>query len=493
MAVKEAFATDAKRDVDYVLRRGLAGLAESIYDPKGTLLVFNPLSWQRSNLVEMDLDKGRELVDLVTHQTVPYEVLSAGEAYRRIRFLAQDVPPVGYKAYEIKSIKDAPPTPAAASGEMIENQYYRVVLDPASGAVKSIFDKDLNKELVNASSPFRFNQYVYVTGGDKSPNRLLEFNPAWPVPELTPHGSSGGRIVSITHEPFGQVARLESSGVNTPAIRTEVILFDGQKKIGFINHVHKKEVITKEGIYFAYPLAMDKPEFGYEIQNGVVNPARDQMPGAGKEWFSVQHWVAAGQEGMGAALIPVDAPLATLGDIIHGTWPKEFGQRTGTIFSAVMNNYYFTNYAAGQGGDFTFRYAFTSGSDLQPGYLSRLGREEMSPLEIDQITPQDKAINAPRPLAATQGSFLNVDQPGVALVTWKKAEDGEGTVMRFLEIAGKAAEVNVGTPLLDVKAAYMADALERKQTALATSAHGFHFSVKPFQIVTVRVEGEWVQ
>ena len=78
LAVKEAFATDARRDVNYVLRRALAALADSIYDPNGTVLVFNPLSWQRSSLVEMDLDKGRELVDLVTQRTAPYEVLSTG-------------------------------------------------------------------------------------------------------------------------------------------------------------------------------------------------------------------------------------------------------------------------------------------------------------------------------------------------------------------------------------------------------------------------------
>ena len=65
-AVKEGFAAQAKKDVDYVLRRGLAALADYIYDPQGTLLVFNPLSWQRSGLVEMDLDKGLELVDQVT-------------------------------------------------------------------------------------------------------------------------------------------------------------------------------------------------------------------------------------------------------------------------------------------------------------------------------------------------------------------------------------------------------------------------------------------
>ena len=63
----------------------------------------------------------------------------------------------------------------------------------------------------------------------------------------------------------------------------------------------------------------------------------------------------AREEGVTAAIIPVDAPLVTLGDIARGTWPQQFGQRNGTIFSYVMNNYYFTNWPAGQGPDFWFQ------------------------------------------------------------------------------------------------------------------------------------------
>jgi alpha-mannosidase len=154
-----------------------------------------------------------------------------------------------------------------------------------------------------------------------------------------------------------------------------------------------------------------------------------------------------------------------------------------------MNNYWDTNYAAGQGGDFTFRYVLTSGNNLPAAYLSRLGREEMSPLEVDQITSQDKAINSPRPLDPAQGSFLRVDQPNVVLETWKTAEDAEGTILRFVEVAGKESIVDVQTPLLNVESAWMSDALERKQGPLSVSSHGFRFSVKPFQIVTVRLEG----
>ena len=310
------------------------------------------------------MDKGLELVDLATNQTVPYEVLSTGPDYHHVRFLAQDVPSVGYKAYAMKPAQQAPPTPPATTEGTVENQYYRVVLDAESGAVKSIFDKELNKELVNTSSPYRFNQYLYVTGADKLPNRAVQYSSAAPVPEFSIHGAGSGRLVSVTHQPFGVVARLESQGVNTPKIETEVILFNGQKKIEFINRVHKTEVYTKESVYFAFPFAMEHPQFRYEIQNGFVDPSRDQLPGAGKEWFSVQHWVAAEEGGVSVALVPVDASLVCLGDIFRATWPKQFGQRPGTIFSYVMNNYWDTNYAAGQGGDFTFRYVLTSGDHL---------------------------------------------------------------------------------------------------------------------------------
>jgi len=77
----------------------------------------------------------------------------------------------------------------------------------------------------------------------------------------------------------------------------------------------------------------------------------------------------------------------------------------------------------------------------------------------------------------------------VVLVTWKMAEDGHGTALRFLEVGGEASTVDVQTPYMDIKSAWTADAMERKQTALTTSAHGFSFAVKPYQIVTVRLAG----
>jgi alpha-mannosidase len=350
--------------------------------------------------------------------------------------------------------------------------------------VRSILDKELNRELVDSSSPYRFDQYVYVTGYDKPPQNLAqEYNPTLPKAELEPHGAGGGRLISVLKTAFGTVAKIESSAVNTPRLETEVLLFDGQKKIEFINRVNTTKGYGQGAAYFAFPFAMDHPEFRYEIQNGYVNPARDIMKGGNLEWFNVQHWVAADQDNVSAALVPVDAHMVTLGDIVRGTWPKEFGRRKGSIFSYMMTNW------SGQGRDYTFRYAVTSGGNLEAGALSRLGWEEMSPIEMDEITAQDKAISPPRPLDSAQSSFLEVDQPNAVLVTWKRAEDDQGTILRFVEVDGKPGVVNVKVPILNLQSGWICNAMEKNQQPLTVSGHSFQFPVKPFEIVTIRVQG----
>ncbi len=490
LKVKDSRATRAQSLVDNVLRRSMGSIADSISAPQGTVIVFNPLNWQRSALVEFDLPNGRELVDKTTNQPVPVEALSTGKDYHRVRFMAADVPAMGYKAYTLKETKSKLPKPQPTTATTLESPYYTVVLDPQTGAVRSIFDKQLNKELVNTSSPYRFDQYVYVTGADKVPNRLVQYRTVSPLPHLTAHLATGGQLVSVFKTPFGTEARMVSSATNTPRIETTILLFDNQKKIEFINRVQKKQVFTKEGVYFAFPFAMEDPEFHYEIQNGDVNPAKDMLPGAGLEWFSVQHWVSAQQGGVAASVLPLDASMVALGDIVRGTWPTKFGKREGTIFSYAMNNYWDTNYRGGQGGDFTFRYVITSSAATEPVSLSRLGWEEMTPLEVNEIVSQDKAINTSEPLNGSESSLLTVSNPNVLLDTWKEAEDGDSTIMRFLNLSGQTGVVKVSTPLIGVKSAWFCNAMEADQQQIPEAGgDGFTFSIQPHQIVTVRVQG----
>ena len=84
---------------------------------------------------------------------------------------------------------------------------------------------------------------------------------------------------------------------------------------------------------------------------------------------------------------------------------------------------------------------------------------------------------------------MQVNQPNVVLVNWKTAEDGHGTVMRFLEVAGESSQVEVQIPIVQIQSAWNCNAMEENQQPLSVTAHAITFSVKPYQIVTVRVEG----
>ena len=148
---------------------------------------------------------------------------------------------------------------------------------------------------------------------------------------------------------------------------------------------------------------------------------------------------------------------------------NHFGTRTGTIFSYVMNNYWDTNYRAGQGGLFRFRYVITSAPATDDAQLSHLGWEEMTPLEKDEITPQDKALDNPGPLDGKQASFLHADDPNLVLTTWKPAEDGHGTILRFLDLGGDTRTVNVETPSLPLQQVWLSNAVEKDQSQLTLS------------------------
>jgi len=491
LAVKDLYAVKAHALADFLTRNSMASLADSISTGRGHLIVFNTLNWARSGLVTIDLNKGDEIVDPSSGHVVPVEILGGGNNFQHVRFVAADVPATGYKVFQLRHANKPATVAATTQTTTLESPYYRVQLDAETGAVRSIYDKQLQRELVDQKSPYKFGQYLYVTGGDKAPNTILQYSHVYPKPNLQIQPAHDGHLVSVTRTPYGWVARMESTDTNTPKIASEIRLFEQEKKIEFVEDVNKKEVDSKEAVYFAFPFAMDHPQFQYEIQTGVVNPARDMYPGAGHEWFSVQHWVSVQQNGASATVMPLDVPLVTLGDINRGAWPTQFGERTGTIFSYAMNNYWNTNYRAGQGGHFRFRYVVTSAPSTEATELSRMGWEEMTPFEKDEVTSQDKALNLPRPLGGKQDSFLNVNDADLLLETWKPAEDGKGTVLRFLDLGGSTRTVVVQTPLLQLQQAWQTDAVERNRKPLSLlGSKGFEFTIHPHEIVTVRIDGK---
>ena len=156
-----------------------------------------------------------------------------------------------------------------------------------------------------------------------------------------------------------------------------------------------------------------------------------------------------------------------------------------------MNNYWDTNYAAGQGGHFRFRYVVTSAPSTDAAALSRMGWEEATPLEADEVTTQDKALDrrARSKERRTASSLFRIRT--CCSKTWKPAEDGNGTILRFLDLGGETRPVAVHTKLLNLEHAWQTNAVEKGAKPLSLlGPHGFQFTIHPHEIVTVRLIGK---
>src|SRR6185437_15170960 len=150
-----------------------------------------------------------------------------------------------------------------------------------------------------------------------------------------------------------------------------------------------------------------------------------------------------------------------------------------------MNNYWHTNYRAGQGGTFTFRYVLTSAENLDPAALGRLGWQNMEAPAIEQVASHEKIEGSKAPLAAAGTSFLEIDNPNVALVTWKLAEDDNGTILRLKEIAGQPEAVNIGFPHSTVRSAAECNSVEDDLHNVQVEANRIHITLRPNQVATL--------
>jgi alpha-mannosidase len=190
--------------------------------------------------------------------------------------------------------------------------------------------------------------------------------------------------------------------------------------------------------------------------------------------------------GVSAAVIPLDGPLMTFGDINRGLWPEKFEPRSAALFGYALNNYWHTNFPKVQSGEFTFRYVVTSGADLSAAALSRLGREAMTPLEVGELTHNDKVDATRGSLPMEPSGFLGVAGDGFEMETLKPAEDGNGNVIRLLETAGRGGSVRISSKLVRIERAWLCNAAEDNEREIPLAGNAIEVALKPYSIVTVR-------
>jgi len=149
-ARKYEVASRIDRDM---IRAGLNDIASRVNSPSVSVLVFNPLSWPRTDEVEADVQLPAEERQFHLEDAdgpVDYRVIRSNPTnnWMRVRVLAKNVPATGYKL--IRVVPDANPTPLKSSliaaSDSLENEFVRLRVDPKTGCITSLFDKRSSTE-----------------------------------------------------------------------------------------------------------------------------------------------------------------------------------------------------------------------------------------------------------------------------------------------------------------------------------------------------------
>lgn len=482
---KRAYAMRAHWAARDLMYRSFYRLVQNISLTGPTFFVFNPDVWARSGAVELELEPTRQLVDLATGAEVPVEEIGRKDGYRVLRLFAPKVPGLGYQAYGVRRVETpAPPPETTSRGWSIESRYYRVVFDPRTGGISELYDKELGRNLVDRQAPYQMNELLYVSGGERS--RILQDLATLQPPRLEVTGTEGSQVI----ENSGRRIRIRSAAPHVPWIETEVTVYDHLKRVDMVNRLRKEETRTKEAVYFAFPFAVSPPQLAYQIQNAWVRPNTDQLPGACRDWFTTQNLVVARDAGVAVAWATPDAPLITLTDINRGEWLKQLPVRNGWVFSYALNNYWFTNYRAAQGGELTFRYAVTSARTLAESELARFSAETRSPLIAYEYydTGNVRLVPGARRMPAASGSFFQVDSSHAEWSAFKEAEDGNGYILRLRETTGQAGSARLTSPVFPLSAAWITNGVEQNQSSLPIQAGSVEIPLKAKAYTTLRLQ-----
>src|SRR5206468_7410528 len=194
------------------------------------------------------------LRDAVTGAPVRYQTRPDGS----IQFVAEHVPPLGYKRYRVLlGVTDSWSPSATATATSIENAFYRVTISASTGAITSIVDKtNGNRQLVNASSAYPFNRTVRANntsvffGG--APHSLIHR-----VPTTSASVGPVSGTLAIDYP-------ASSAATGSPLAHVEIRLYDALKRVDIVDTMDRSRLqyevsLDENSEHFYTPLSFAVP------------------------------------------------------------------------------------------------------------------------------------------------------------------------------------------------------------------------------------------
>ncbi|WP_263350477.1 alpha-mannosidase [Acidicapsa acidisoli] len=446
------------------------------------IVVFNPLGWERSGEVKATVQVATPFRELrIAENGAKNESLVAptivsrtpGSGQMEISFHAEGIPAMGYKVFHVvpvdrsEAATPVPPyTPKQETGgkELVlqnERDGLSVHVSTDTGCITSLRDEKTKYEWLASGACGNELQAFKDTPKDYD---------AWNIDpgtlDAAPTLINKADSVVMVGDQLHHGVRVTRTWQSSKFVQT-IWLEPGTDYVDIDNEIdwHESHVLLKA----AFPLAASSDHATYEIPYGSIDRTTLRTNSWEKAQFEVpaQQWADLGDGQHGLSVINESKfGYDAVGNVLRLTllrspkWPDP---------DADMGHHHF-HYAI-----------YPHAGTWQQAMTVRHGFEYNYPLTAVVTTAHSGELPAAH-------SFASVSPDNIVLTAMKKAEDTNSLIFRAYEWAGKAATVEFHVPP-GATGATVTNMMETPEgDALSVSGDTVKAPIKPFEILTVRVD-----
>lgn len=377
------------------------------------VVVYNPLNIEREDMVtaRVEFPEGAPREVSVTDpegHSVPAQISNGNVIF------AAKAPSVGYAVYSIQPGHQAvSPSDLRVSDHELENRYYRVHIDD-NGDISSIFDKQVDRELLAA--PLR------LAISYDNPEQWPAWNMDWDQEQTPPktYVSGPANIRVVENGPARVAVQVSRETAGSKFVQT-ITLSEGDtgKRVEVANVVDWN---TRESnLKAVFALTARNEMATYNLGIGTI-----QRPNASPRKFEVlsHQWIdLTDASGVYGATILTDCKNGSdkpNDNTIRLTLIRTPGTRGGYADQGTQDigHHEFTFGIAGHAGDW------------REGQTDWQGQRLNDPLLAFQTEKHAGTLGK-------QFSLLKVNNPRIHVMALKKAEDSDEIVLRMVELDGK--------------------------------------------------------
>ncbi len=307
--------------------------------PGVPIVVFNPLAWDRDDVVECSVGfTEKDLQEIEVRDSEGVTVLSdllsceryetGGIKRAKLLFIAQNVPSMGYDVYTVGRPLDksaSEPVQSTLSSnqpdflmadnyrDVIENEFFSMEIDAWNGAIRSLYDKTTDYEFVPVDRSFGGtivkeldNGNFWEYNGHCKGDALMPMNREHPLP------AEGDRRASFSHH-YGGDGRVTNGRARTDYnvnfafgegfYATRIRMYSGLQRID----IHTTLINMDERVRYrmALPTTLHGGKITFEIPFGAIERPEGE--------FAAQNWMDYTDNARGLAILNRGLP----GNCVH--------------------------------------------------------------------------------------------------------------------------------------------------------------------------------